>query len=273
MSALRILGLLALGLAALYAVICGLVCVKQDRMLFVGAARRDPPRGPRHEPFSLDVGDGATIRGVIRRARHDGPAPVLLVFGGNADEATQHAAAGWPDDFLAVFVNYRGFGDSTGKPSQKALFADALALHDLIVARPDADPRRVLVWGTSLGSGVATYVASRRPVAHVVLFAPYDSIEAVASRHFGFLPVSLLLRHRFPSISYAPAIDAPVVAFAGTRDALIPPAHSEALLAAWKGPHRLVRVEGADHNTIAGREVDAALGQVFERVRQGHSAR
>lgn len=269
MSASRILGLLVAGLAALYAVACGLVWANQDRMLFVGAARRDPPRGPRHEPISLDVGDGATIRGVVRKARGDGPAPVLLVFGGNADEATQHAAAGWPDDFLAVFVNYRGFGESTGKPSQKALFADALALHDHILARPDADPRRVLVWGTSLGSGVATHVASRRPVAHVVLFAPYDSIEAVASRHLGFLPVSLLLRHPFPSVSYAPTIDAPVVAFVGTLDTLIPPAHSEALLAAWKGPRRLVKVEGAGHNTIAGREVDDAVEQVFERVRQG----
>jgi pimeloyl-ACP methyl ester carboxylesterase len=173
--------------------------------------------------------------------------PLMLYFGGNAEEVSwmldegprRLPGAGW------LLVDYRGYGASGGSPSEKALVSDALRWYDK--AAPDA--KRIFVFGRSLGSGVAVQVAAARPVSGVIGIAPYDSLAAVGQRHYPFLPVGLLLKHRFDSLALAPQIKAPLLCLVAERDEVIPPAHSRRLYDAWGGEKRWVELRGAHHNS------------------------
>ena len=105
-------------------------------------------------------------------------------------------------------------------------------------------------FGRSLGSGVAVQLAADRRVRAVVLVTPFNNLVAVAGRHYPYLPVSLMLKHRFESDTRAATIDAPLLAVIAGRDEVIPPAHAEALLAAWRGPKRELRFATATHNDV-----------------------
>lgn len=228
---------------------------KQDELIFYPQPLDRAGLGdlPRSEAFDLDTADGTRLRGWFVRADAPAPAPLLIYFGGNAEEVSWvlpevARVRGWS----ALVVNYRGYGASGGAPSERALFADALALYDRGIARPDVDRTRVVAMGRSLGTGVAVWLASQRPVAGTVLVSPYDSLIAIAQKVYPFLPVGLLLKHRFDSLSRASAIHAPLLALAASRDTLIPPASSRRLVQSWGGPARLEILEGRDHNDIHG---------------------
>jgi uncharacterized protein len=176
---------------------------------------------------------------------------VILYFGGNAEDVLYTLSTAQRFNARRVLAaNYRGYGATPGKPTQAALFEDALALYDYAVRQPGIDAQHVVVMGRSLGSGVACWVALNRPVRAVVLITPYDSILAVARRQFGFAPLGLLLKHPFPSAQYAARIEAPVLMLAAERDTIVPPAHARALFAAWAGPKELHVFEGVGHNDI-----------------------
>src|SRR5262249_37557102 len=115
----------------------------------------------------------------------------------------------------------------------------------------DVDARRIVVMGRSLGSGVAIWLASQRPLAGLVLVTPFDSITAVAQRHYPYLPVRWLLRPPFDSLSRARAIAAPTPTLIAGRDAVIPPAHAERLRERWSGPRQWIEFPDADHDSIA----------------------
>ena len=132
-------------------------------------------------------------------------------------------------------MNYRGYGRSGGRPGERQLLADALLLYDRVTRRPDVDPGRVAVMGRSIGSGVAVYVARERPVLGAVLVSPYDSVAAVARDAFPYLPVPLLLRHRFEAASWAAGVRAPLLALIAGDDRVIDP---RALPAGWRPPGR-----------------------------------
>jgi uncharacterized protein len=226
--------------------------IAQDNLLFFPQPLVGPPRVARPvEGLAVEREAGVTVRGwLVIGAKPR--APLLIYYGGNAEELSWQMSEQWPADWSLALVNYRGYGESDGNPSETALFADALAVFDALARRPDVDRARIVLVGRSLGSGVATYVASERPVAAVVLISPYDSMTAVGQRHYPWLPVGLLLKHPFDSASRAPRIEAPLLAIVGGRDRIIPPAHSRRLVEAWGGPKRLVELGEADHNDISG---------------------
>jgi len=174
----------------------------------------------------------------------------LLYFGGNAEDVAGNIApfaAEFPDTAIYL-VNYRGYGGSTGSPSEAALLADAEAVFD----RVRAQHARVAVVGRSLGSGVAVHVAAVRDVSKLALITPYDSVLRIAQRQLPFVPVSLLLRDTFDSVSKAPRVRAPVLALLAEVDTSIPRDSSERLVAAFSPGQVEVRVIPAtDHNSIA----------------------
>jgi pimeloyl-ACP methyl ester carboxylesterase len=243
--------------ALLAAGLCLLVYLAQERLIFYpqplaeGTARVLERAVPRSQALELVAGDGTRLRGWLVRGQSPAPWPLVLYFGGNAEEVS------WllPEfsrlpDWATLLVNYRGYGLSEGRPSEAALYRDALALYDSIVERADIDPRRVVVVGRSLGTGIATYVASQRPVAGVVLVSPFDSMVEVARGMYPFLPVDLLLRHRFESDQRARLIRAPLLALVAAQDTLVRPERSRRLLEVWGGVTRLELLDGVDHNTI-----------------------
>ena len=134
--------------------------------------------------------------------------------------------------------------------SERALFADALALYDWAANRSDVAPTRIAAIGRSLGSGVAVYLAAERPLARLVLVTPYDSLRAVAQRHYPYLPVSFLLKHPFDSIGRAPRISTPMLVLAAQRDTIVPPEHARALFTQWRGPKTWREFAGAGHNDL-----------------------
>jgi hypothetical protein len=173
----------------------------------------------------------------------------LVYFGGNAEDVSWNIdafSAAFPDHSLYL-VNYRGYGGSTGQPSESGLFADALTVYDHVRAQRS----EISLMGRSLGSGVAVYVASERPAHKLVLVTAYDSLVNVARSHFRFLPVRLLLRDRYESVRRTRDITAPVLMVIAGDDEIIPRARSEALSNGF--PPEQVKVQvvrGATHNSL-----------------------
>ena len=177
-------------------------------------------------------------------------APLVLYFGGNAEEVSWMVeATGAAPGASWLLMDYRGYGQSGGSPSERALVADAIALYDHALELPGVDPRRIYAFGRSLGSGVAVALAAERPLAGLVLATPYDSLAAVAKRYYWYLPVDWMLKHRFDSIARAPQLKTPLLCLIAERDEVIPAVHAERLFEAWGGAKRKVVLTGAGHNT------------------------
>jgi len=233
-----VLAVLALG----YVGFCGVAFLGQRSMLYFPT--------PAHELAGVQElrvqSGGETVRVWVHAG--DGP-DALLYFGGNAEDVVENLpdfAAALPHRSLYL-VNYRGYGGSTGSPSEQALFADALAAYDAVHVRHP----NVAVAGRSLGSGVAVYLATQRPVGALVLVTPYDSIVNVAKGRLPFLPVGLLLRDRFDSASRVAAVKAKTLVVVAERDEVIPRERTDALVAKFpEGQARVEVVPGVTHNLL-----------------------
>ena len=184
----------------------------------------------------------------------------LIYFGGNAEDVSANLAsfsAAFPD-YALYLMHYRGFGGSTGKPSEQLLHADAIALFDQVrIAHAD-----VALVGRSLGSGVAIRLATVRAATRLVLVTPFDSIEDLAARQFPYFPVRFLLTDKFASWRHAPAIRTPTLILQAEMDDIIPAASTARLHAAFApGIASLVVIGGVGHNDISN------APQYLERMR------
>jgi hypothetical protein len=262
---LKLAGCVALGFPVL-------IYFLQERMIFFPQPLLQDPLqanpGAAIEEVNLVTPDGVRLQGWLVEAKAmQTPAPLLIYFGGNAEEVSWLAStggryAGWS----LLLVNYRGYGGSEGKPGEAELFADALQIYDYAARR--APGGRVALMGRSLGSGVAVYLAAQRPVAGVILVSPYDSVESVARGVYPYLPIGLLLKHRFDSLARAPGIKAPLLCLVASGDRVIPQPHSARLYAAWGGTKQWREIRPADHDSLAG-EPDywRAIGDFLRRLR------
>jgi len=225
-----------------YLLLCAVLFATQRSLIYFPAREVDHPGTA---VLRLSSGQATLKIWVVPRP---GPA-ALIYFGGNAEEVSWNLAgltAAFPDRTLYL-VNYRGYGGSTGRPTERALLADALAVYDHVQARQ----RRVAVMGRSLGSAVAVVLASQRAVERLVLVTPFDSLASVARSHYRWLPVRWLMRDRYDAVRHAPAVQAPVLAIIAAQDEIIPRPSSGALLEAFAaGQARVVTIPGATHNTL-----------------------
>ena len=205
---------------------------------------------PGVEVFLVVTPDGQSLTGWYLPRKHGrGLAPPLVYFCGNAEEATdfmKEQGNSYPDVSL-VAVDYRGYGRSTGVPSEKDLKADALTIYDQAVATTGS---LGFVMGRSLGAGIAAYVAANREVLGAILGTPFDSLVAVAKGHYPFLPVSWLLKEDYDALPDAAKAMAPALMLTGTQDDVIPVERGRALYDAWKGPKSYVNVLSAGHEDI-----------------------
>jgi pimeloyl-ACP methyl ester carboxylesterase len=231
----------------------------QERLIFVRQGITPEEREgvrrsfPHAEEMTLATQDGVTLHGWFLKGDGETPAPLLLYFGGNAEEvstflpeAEEYAALG----YSVVLMNYRGYGLSGGRPGESALTRDARLIYDTFTGKDGVDPGRVAVMGRSLGTGVAVSLASERPASGLVLISPYDSLVSVAGDFYPWAPVGLILRHRFDSLALAPSMRAPALMIVASDDEVIHPEHTHRLGEAWAGPVTLVTVEGEGHNTL-----------------------
>ena len=225
-----------------YLGVCAYIYAMQRSMIYFPTAESSSAGA---QVVPLESG-GETLN-ILAIAR---PGPrALIYFGGNAEDVAANIDAlslALPDHSLYL-VNYRGYGGSTGQPSEAGLFADALAIHDHVRARHP----QTSVMGRSLGSGIAVYLASRRSTERLVLVTPFDSLTNVARQHFRLLPVDLLLKDRYESSSFATDVGAPVLVVIAERDEIIPRARSQALIDAFPaGQVRVSVIRDAEHNSL-----------------------
>jgi hypothetical protein len=221
----------------------------QDRLIFHPQPVADALRAqiaarfPAAKEIFLKTDDGVRLHAW----QVDGGSDLVLYFGGNAEEVSGmlgEVEAAIPNATW-LLTDYRGYGASAGSPSEAKLVADALLWYDHAVR--ELKPARVFAFGRSLGSGVAVALAAQRKLAGAILVTPYDSLLAVAQRHYPWLPVRWLLRHRFDSIALAPGLEVPMLCLIAGDDELIPPVHAERLFEAWKGLKRKLLLAGAPH--------------------------
>lgn len=221
---------------------------RQESFLFFPPKARHSDHGYENVVTYQFAQKSGTLRGWLVHPEMAGER-LLIYYGGNAEDIFLNIDEFSDINAASLFVAYRGYGPSDGSPGEKALFADALAVVDDIVDR--YVPKEIFLVGRSLGSGVACYVAANRTVQGALLITPYDSIENIARSSYPWLPVSLLLKHRFNSLQYLDRISCPLLVIYGGQDRVVPPARTENLLhhiAAAK--KHSIYIERADHTTI-----------------------
>jgi uncharacterized protein len=204
---------------------------------------------PQVEERVLTTADGEKI--VVWHMPAKPGRPVILYFHGNGD----YLAGFFPRfrDFIAdgigiVAPAYRGYSGSSGKPSEQGLLQDAEAAYAFAGARYAAD--KIVVWGFSLGSGVAVALAAAHPVNKLILEAPYSSIADVAASAFPILPVRLLLKDPFHSDQRIAQVKAPLLVMHGARDGTIPIVFGEKLFALANEPKQFIRFPDGGHNDL-----------------------
>jgi len=188
-----------------------------------------------------------TIR--VASHRHDGPRG-LIYFGGNAEDISltlPEITAAFPGRAIYMLY-YRGYGDSSGRPTEAGLREDAAAVFEFVRSRH----AHVTLVGRSLGSSLAVGLAANHAPQRLVLITPFDSILAIASQIAPFLPMRLLLRDRWESVHDAPQVHCPTLILAAGDDELIPAANTDRLLRAFPdGVASLAVIPDTDHNSIS----------------------
>jgi uncharacterized protein len=271
MSAVRIIG-------AIYLVLLAVYYGFQTRIIFPGAESQGQPYAKLRPPPGCDLVTLSAPRGEQIVAIH-GPAlapdrrpdpqaasrPTLIYFYGNAMCAS--AALDQFEQFRRLGLNviipdYLGYGMSGGHASEKGCQATADAVYEYLLGKRGVAPERIIAGGWSLGAAVAIDLASRHKVGGLVACSAFTSGVDMGRRIAPFLPVSLLLRHRFESERKIKTIQCPILIGHGRADSLIPFEMGQKLASSAGGPVSTLWIEGAGHNDffdVAGRRIDEAI--------------
>ncbi|CAM3715244.1 alpha/beta hydrolase [Alkalicoccus chagannorensis] len=243
-----VFGLLYFGLSALQ------VFGNQDAALFIGAelsedrAQELRDRGEVEEWY-VDTSDDETLHGWLKLPEET-PAPAVIHFGGNAEEASMTMDnSPYPEDWAQLYMNYRGYGWSTGDPSQEALYEDARLLFEQL-AEDERITDVIVPAGRSMGSAPAAYTSYREDTAGTILISPYDSRTRVQEHRHPWMPVRTFIDHPFPVSEQAEEIDTPLLGVIGLEDQVIPPEHSRATFDAWQGETAVTEIPNEGHNTL-----------------------
>ena len=225
-----------------YGMLCAWMYATQRAQIYYPTPESDAPGA---QALWVESSDERIKVWVVSR-----PGPkALIYFGGNAEDVALNLdsfSEAFPDRSLFL-VNYRGYGGTSGRPSEDGLVADARVVFDHVQRHHP----EIAVMGRSLGSGVAMQLAAARPVERLVLVTAFDSLVNVAREYFWWLPVALLMRDRYESVRHVRAVTAPVLLLIAGKDEIIPPARSEALARAFAQTQvQVVVVPGVGHNTL-----------------------
>lgn len=249
-------GMLLALVVVLYLALAAYLYVRQRAFIYFPDVRR-PVAADTHIQGLREVVLTATD-GLHLLAWYVPPAPggsTVLYFHGNGGNIADRAQR------LAMFVNagygvlmpeYRGYGGNPGAPSEEALLRDAQValefLHD-----QSLDDMAIVIYGESLGSGVAVAVAGGRPLQALILDAPYTSIGAIAAKQFFYMPVSWMLKDTFDSLSRITDVRAPLLVIQGARDGVIPPALGRQLFDKASEPKALWTDPEGNHSDLLER--------------------
>lgn len=238
----KILKRLVLGVALIYLALCAWLYVKQRSLLYFPVPAMANVQAQAFE-FSSD---GLQLNGWVV---NPGQSKALIYFGGNAEQIEWNALEFQLSipNVTVYLVPYRGYGGNPGEVTEENLYRDALNLFDTIKPKH----KNIGLIGRSLGSGVATYVATKRSVDKLILVTPYDSIVNVAQDNYSIFPVSLLIKDRFESDKRAANIKAKTLIMIAENDEVIPRSNTENLIRHFKQKPTVVVFNSAGHNSIS----------------------
>lgn len=269
------LGLVLLACGVGFLLLVAALGLFQRRLIYLPMGQPGTPGAaglPSAREVSYTTEDGERLAGWFLPTGGSPPAPAVLFLPGNAGNRSYRAplAAALADAGLGVLlVDYRGYAGNPGRPSEQGVAADARAALSYLLTLPEVDPARIVIFGESLGTGVAVTLAAEQPMAALILRSPFSSLTAVARLHYPFLPVRSLLQDRFESIDRIASVGCPVLVLAGERDRLIPLAESRRLFEAAVEPKHLAIIPGARHNDLAllaGPQVLAEVRRFLEEA-------
>jgi fermentation-respiration switch protein FrsA (DUF1100 family) len=272
-------------LAILYLVIALFLWVSQSRLIFFA------PRGTVPDPgtfgfagarVAVETVDGVTLHGWYlspepAASGHEEPAPSLIWFYGNAENVAFLApiiGTLRPPGYAMLVLDYRGYGQNAGRPSEDGLYRDADAAWQYLLGRPEIDPRRIAVFGRSLGSVPALYLADTKSVAAVILDSPFTTARAMARVHYRLFP-RFLVRYTMDNLARARRLTAPLLILHGANDRIAPTRMGRALADAGRA-RVFYEVVGAGHNEVyevAGARYRDTIHEFLETIRDTPSSR
>jgi uncharacterized protein len=252
-----------------YAVAAGGMYVLQRKLQYPAENKRLTPEGvgivgARIE--NLATPDGETIILWYAPAR-PGMATILYLHGNAGEKGDRPLRFNYYHSrgFGVAYLSYRGYGGSSGSPTEPGLITDATTAYHWLVAQGVA-PRSIALLGESLGSGVAVQLAARHEVGAVALEAPYTSTADVAARIYWWLPVHILMKDQYRSIDFIGDVTAPVLVIHGDRDMLIPLDFGKRLFAAANEPKEMEIVPGFGHDVLFEETTWAREVEFFGRI-------
>jgi fermentation-respiration switch protein FrsA (DUF1100 family) len=241
----------AIVLVAYAALTLTIYFAQRSLMYFPDTAHVTPAAAglPEAEEVPLTDADGTRIH--IWHVPPRGDRPVILFFHGNggslASEVDRFRQL-ISDGIGLIGVEYRGYGGNAGSPSEQGLIADAEAAYAFAVSHYPV--KQIVVWGGSLGSGVAVALAAEKPVGRLILEAPFTSTEAVGAQHYWYLPVRFLMKDQFHSDERIGKVKAPLLILHGVLDRTVPYSMGEQMFELANKPKHIVRFLDGGHNDL-----------------------
>jgi len=239
--------------AAVYLIIVAAMYVLQRQLQYFPTQRNPAPSALGLSDVSVEAlatPDGETVVAWYSAATEG--LPTILFLHGNGGEIGDRAdrfAAYQQAGFGVVFLSWRGYGGSTGSPSEAGLLADARTAFKRLESQ-GIPPESISIVGESLGTGVAVQLAADKPVGALVLGAPYASAAEIAARQYPWLPVRLLMKDQFRSIDHIGGVTAPTLILHGTDDRVIPIESGRKLYEATTAPTTFQQLDGAGHMAL-----------------------
>ncbi|NCI47299.1 alpha/beta hydrolase [Sediminibacterium soli] len=238
----------------LYCLAGGILYVMQDRLLLHPQQVVADSSYRFGQPFTETniESDKETVYNIVQfHTRDTAKKGVVLYFHGNRRNVTHYAMyAEWftRNGYDVWMPDYPGFGKSTGVLTEQALYDEALQVYKL--ARNIYEPKQIVIYGKSLGTGVAAQLASIRDCRRLLLETPYYSIPYLLRPYLFMYPLETLLHYRIPTYQYLQKVSAPVTIFHGTADGVVPYRNASRLTSCFKPGDELVTIEGGSHNDL-----------------------
>ena len=264
MTLLTVIGALVL----VYICMCGLLYFMQERLLFFPSPVAAYPTHPAIESVALESDELQLAGWVINK---DSQGPLLVYFGGNGEELSQSTSHFVSLPATSILINYRGYGDSEGKPSQRGMFADAEAVVDFAQAAYGKD-RPLVVFGRSLGSVIAVHTAAKKHPDALILMSPFRSAADVATAQYRWIPGSTirwLLRHPFDVTKAIDELPTRTLIIRADDDRIIPPRETDLFIARLSTPPEIARYLGGHNEPLSHPDIWSAL-HAFVANTQSH---
>lgn len=251
-------------LFVLYALWLAFLYCNQDQLLYPGAfaelapAKPNYPAGMGYESVWIEPEPGVRVEAWFAAGEgrtRSTPGPAVILTHGNyevIDTGTWNAQGYRRMGFSVLLVEFRGYGRSIGRPTQAGITADMVAFYDRLAARPEIDPRKIVIHGRSIGGAAAAQLAAARPPAALILQSSFRSADSMT---WGYFAPPLLLRDSWRTDAVVAKLNCPLLLLHGMGDNLIPPSHSQALakiakkptLAILQGTHNMFPVNEGEY--------------------------